>query len=179
MLRQSGPEAGKVDTGNVYQRGRLDGLRVLVVEDNFMLAELTRDLLEDAGCQVVGPVGRLEEGLAHARTEPIDGAILDINLHGELSFAIAEVLARRGVPFLFVTGYQDRSMMPLGLRSALRLDKPVSNERLIEAAIATFGHSEQGAEDPQDGMLPSPPHAAGERSVCAGEGAARDTGIRR
>ena len=154
MLRQSGPEAGKVATGNVYQRGRLDGLRVLVVEDNFMLAELTRDLLEDAGCQVVGPVGRLEEGLAHARTEPIDGAILDINLHGELSFAIAEVLA-------------------------LRLDKPVSNERLIEAAIATFGHSEQGAEDPQDGMLPSPPHAAGERSVCAGEGAARDTGIRR
>ena len=66
---------------------------ILVVEDNFMLAELTKDLLEDTGCRVVGPVDRLEEGLAHARAERLDGAILDINLHGELSFAIAEVLA--------------------------------------------------------------------------------------
>ncbi len=161
------------------RQGRLDGLRVLVVEDNFLLAEVTKGLLEDTGCRVVGPVGRLAEGLAHARVEPLDGAILDINLHGELSFEIAEVLSRRGIPFLFVTGYQDRSMVPPGLRSAPRLDKPVPDERLVEAAEAAFGSADRAGEDPQDDVLPSHPHGAGERSVCAGEGAAGDAGIRR
>ncbi|MCA0304542.1 MAG: response regulator [Proteobacteria bacterium] len=168
-----------VSTVDRLRQGRLDGQRILVVEDNFMLAELTRDLLEESGCQVVGPVGHLEEGLAHARVAPLDGAILDINLHGELSFAIAEVLSRRGVPFLFVTGYQDLGMVPLALRAAPRLDKPVANERLIEAAVAAFGRVDGTREDPQDGVLPSPPHGAGERSVCAREGASRGTGIRR
>ena len=117
---------------------RLAGLKILIVEDNFLLAEVTKGLLEETGCHVVGPVGRLDEGLARARRDALDGAILDINLHGELSFAIAEVLADRGVPFLFVTGYQDRSMVPPPLRSAPRLDKPVPDDRLIEAVAATF-----------------------------------------
>lgn len=166
-------------TTNTSRHGPLDGLRILVVEDNFMLAELTKDLLEDNGGRVVGPVGRLEEGLVQARDATLDGAILDINLHGELSFAIAEVLSSRGVPFLFVTGYQDRSMVPVALRSARRLDKPVPDEHLIEAAVATFATADQSGEDPQGGVLPSRLHAAGERSVCAGEGASRGTGIRR
>lgn len=117
---------------------RLEGLRILIVEDNFLLAEVTKGLLEERGCQVVGPAGLLQDGLDLARAEPLDGAILDINLHGEFSFAIAEVLRSRGVPFMFVTGYQDRSIVPAVFRSAPRLDKPVPDDHLLEAAAAAF-----------------------------------------
>ena len=157
----------------------LDGLRILIVEDNIMLAEVTKGVLEDTGCRIVGPVGRLGEGLAHARAEQLDGAILDIDLHGELSFAIAKVLADRGVPFLFVTGYQDREIVPVALRSAPRLDKPVADDHLVAVALATFGSPAGAAADPQDDVLSSTRHAAGERSVCAGEGAPGRPGIRR
>jgi CheY-like chemotaxis protein len=111
----------------------LEGLSVLIVEDNFLLAEVTKGLLEESGCRVVGPVGRLESGLKLAQDEQLDGALLDINLHGEYSFAIAEVLRERGVPFMFVTGYEDQSIVPSSLRSATRLDKPVADEELIDS----------------------------------------------
>lgn len=116
----------------------LEGLRILIVEDNFLLAEVTKDLLEESGCEVVGPAGCLEHGLALAREEVLDGAILDINLHGEFSFVIADVLRARGVPFMFVTGYGDRSIVPSALRSAPRLDKPVADHHLIETAASAF-----------------------------------------
>jgi len=116
----------------------LEGLKVLIVEDNFLLAEATKGLLEDSGCRVVGPAGWLEDGLELAQVEALDGAILDINLHGEMSFAIAEVLRARGVPFMFVSGYDDRGIVPLPFRSAPRLGKPVADQHLIEAAAAAF-----------------------------------------
>jgi len=156
----------------------LEGLRVLVVEDNLLLAEVTRLLLEDSGCLIVGPADRLHRGLRLARDEMIDGAILDINLHGEMSFPIAEVLSARGVPFVFVTGYQDRSIVPMAYRSARRLDKPVTDDQLLEAMIATFAG--KGTEsDSQADMILSAGNAAGDRSLRAGEGAARGTRIRR
>ncbi|MPZ32126.1 MAG: response regulator [Rhodospirillales bacterium] len=156
----------------------LEGLKVLVVEDNLLLAEVTKILLEDSGCQVVGPAGWLQRGLELAQEEPLDGAILDINLHGEMSFAIAEVLRARDVPFVFVTGYEDRSIGPMAFRSAPRLDKPVADERLIEAMVAAFTARHLNS-DPQADMLLSAGHAAGERSLRAGKGAARGTRIRR
>ncbi len=72
----------------------LEGLRVLVVEDNLLLAEVTEILLEDSGREVVGPAGRLQRGLELARDEPLDGAILDINLHGEMSLPLPKCCAR-------------------------------------------------------------------------------------
>jgi CheY-like chemotaxis protein len=156
----------------------LEGLRVLVVEDNLLLAEVTKILLEESGCEVVGPAGWLQRGLELAGQEPLDGAILDINLHGEMSFPIAEVLHRRGVPFIFVTGYEDRSIVPMAFRSAPRLDKPAPEEHLIEAMVATFT-AQRLNSDPQADMVLSAGHAAGERSLRAGEGAARGTRIRR
>jgi DNA-binding response OmpR family regulator len=157
---------------------QLEGLKVLVVEDNPMLAELTKDLLEDSGCQVVGPAGWLQRGLELAKGEPLDGAILDINLHGEMSFGIAEVLHSRGVPFVFVTGHEDRSIVPLAFRSAPRLDKPAADEHLIEAMVAAFTAKRLNS-DPQADMILSAGHAAGERTLRAGKGAARGTRIRR
>jgi CheY-like chemotaxis protein len=156
----------------------LEGLKVLLVEDNLLLAEVTKILLEDSGCQVVGPAGWLERGLELARAEPLDGAILDINLHGDMSFPIAEVLSTRGVPFVFVTGYEDRSIVPLAYRLAPRLDKPVADERLMEVMVATFTAKRLNS-DPQADMVLSAGNAAGERSLRAGEGAARGARIRR
>jgi CheY-like chemotaxis protein len=156
----------------------LEGLKVLVVEDNLLLAEVTKILLEEGGCQVVGPAGWLQRGLELARAEPLDGAVLDINLHGEMSFPIAEALSARGVPFIFVTGYEDRSIVPLAYRSAPRLDKPVADERLIEVMVAAFTAKRLNS-DPQADMVLSAGHAAGERTLCAGKGAARGSRIRR
>jgi DNA-binding NarL/FixJ family response regulator len=116
----------------------LEGLNVLLVEDNFLLAEVTKDLLEERGCNVVGPVGQLDSGLVLAREAELDGAILDINLHGEFSFAIADVLRTRNIPFVFVTGYRDLGIVPCALRTAPRLDKPVNDDRLIESVSELF-----------------------------------------
>jgi CheY-like chemotaxis protein len=157
---------------------RLEGLKVLIVEDNLLLAEVTKLLLEDNGCQVVGPVGWLQRGLELAQAEPLDGAILDIDLHGEMSFAVAEALRARNVPFVFVTGYADRGIVPMAFRSAPRLDKPVADEHLIEAIMEAFTAKRRNS-DPQADMISSARNAAGERSLCAGKGAARGTRIRR
>src|SRR3546814_15306412 len=75
----------------------LNGLKVLVVEDNLLLAEVIRDLLEAYGCEVVGPVPDVTQGVAIAREAALDGAVLDINLGGEPCFPIATALAERAI----------------------------------------------------------------------------------
>ena len=109
------------------------GLRILVVEDNFLAAEVVRDMLESNGCTVVGPVGRIADGLRLAEQEALDGAVLDVNLNGDWCFPIAEALRRRDVPFIFLTGYDDAAIIPVELQPARRLSKPVLGPHLIEA----------------------------------------------
>jgi CheY-like chemotaxis protein len=101
----------------------LSGLRILVLEDTLLVAELIAYELEELGCQTVGPVPRVAQAMTLARTEPLDGALLDINLAGEYCFPVAEILAERGVPFVFVTGYGD-SALPPAYRAVPRLTKP-------------------------------------------------------
>lgn len=79
--------------------------RVLVVEDEMMVAMLIEDMLTDLGFEVVGPAMRLESALKLADVEPIDGAVLDVNLGSEKSFPVAQLLRNRGIPFVFATGY--------------------------------------------------------------------------
>lgn len=81
--------------------------RLLVVEDEALVAMLIEDILVEAGFQVVGPFGQAQEALAHLeRDKKIDAAVLDVNLGaGECSFGVARELAARGVPYVFVTGY--------------------------------------------------------------------------
>lgn len=83
----------------------LQGRRILVVEDEFLVAMLIQDILESAGCMVMGPVPRLAEALDAAGREACDAAVLDVNLAGERVYPVAEILSRRNVPFVFVTGY--------------------------------------------------------------------------
>ena len=87
--------------------GSLSGLRFLVVEDETMVAMLIEDMLTDLGCIIVGTAGTVAKALAIATCDEValDGAILDVNLGGERVFPVADALARRGIPFVFSTGY--------------------------------------------------------------------------
>lgn len=83
----------------------LAGKRVLVVEDESVVARMLNDMLSDRGVCVVGPAGTLASALALADSEAIDVALLDVNLHGERSLPVAQALRRRGIPFVLATGY--------------------------------------------------------------------------
>lgn len=106
--------------------------RILVVEDEPVLAMMVEDLLADLGCCVVGPALRLAEAETLAREERLDGAVLDVNIGGEASFAVADILARRSIPFCFATGYGEAGI-PARFRSAPVLQKPYRPETLRDA----------------------------------------------
>src|SRR3546814_9846381 len=86
----------------------LAGLRILVVEDELLVALELEMMLIGLGCDVVGPASRLEKAMQLAAAEAIDGAILDVNLRGRPVYPVATALKARGIPFLFSTGYRDR-----------------------------------------------------------------------
>ena len=119
----------------------LQGLRVLVVEDNFLVAEAVREVFEERGCVVIGPVPRLAEALAMLETTPLDGAVLDINLAGEFCFPLATALRARGVPFIFLTGYGEANLIPPEFHNVPRLSKPFDALEVAQAAAASFGRS--------------------------------------
>ncbi len=108
----------------------LAGRRVLVVEDTFLVAEMITDVLESAGCVIVGPAARLAQGLSLAPTAAIDFALLDVNLSGEQSFPIAAVLQGRGVPFAFLTGYGEDAV-PREFRGTPCINKPFQSSQLL------------------------------------------------
>lgn len=85
--------------------GPLDGVRVLVVEDEAIIAMTAEDMLEELGCILAGTVATLEEAVAAANAGDFDVALLDINLNGEASLAVALALKEEGRPFVFATGY--------------------------------------------------------------------------
>src|SRR5215469_16205738 len=83
----------------------LEGVRVLIVEDEYLVAVLIEKILESAGCIVIGPIPRLSEALDAAHHDNCDAAVLDVNLAGKRIDPVADALSERNVPFLFVTGY--------------------------------------------------------------------------
>ena len=116
---------------------RLGGRRILVVEDLFYLADDIGRTLSGAGADVVGPVSRMAEATAISEAEPCDAAVLDINIRGELTFALARRLRARGVPVLFATGYE-QSFIPEDLQDVHRLMKPVAGSVLLAAVTGLF-----------------------------------------
>jgi len=115
----------------------LSGLNILVVEDAFLIAMDLSDQLTDSGCEVIGPAASVRQALDQIDGIAVDGALLDVNLDGERSFPIAEWLAARGIPFVFLTGYDSPMAFPDAFRLAPRLSKPVDPQALKEA-IAHF-----------------------------------------
>jgi CheY-like chemotaxis protein len=113
----------------------LTGLRLLVVEDEALVAMALEDMLDDLGCVVVDVAGTLARGVALAAELAIDGAILDINLGGEKVFPVAERLAERGVPFVFCTGY-GLAGVPDDFAKAPTLAKPYDQHQLHDLLIS-------------------------------------------
>jgi CheY-like chemotaxis protein len=117
----------------------LAGKRVLLVEDEMLVAMMMKDMLTDLGFSVVGPYGRISEALPVARANDLEAAVLDINLNGELVYPVAEALVARGVPIVFVTGYgvesidQQFSQIPV-------LQKPIER-KVLESFFAVNANS--------------------------------------
>lgn len=106
----------------------LAGRRVLIVEDRYLIAAEMADEVARLGGEVIGPTGSVATA-SELAAAPVDIALLDVNLDGEWVFPLAEVLARKGVPMIFLTGYDDDSM-PEAWRDHPRLRKPVSGRSL-------------------------------------------------
>ena len=106
-------------TDSVTSNGDLNGLRILVVEDEAAISLLLEDMLLDFGCEVIGPAARLSAALDAVAREHVDLAILDVNVAGEPIYPVAEALAQRSIPFVFSTGYGSA-----GIRDTFR-DRPV------------------------------------------------------
>jgi DNA-binding response OmpR family regulator len=122
------------------QNGGLAGLRVLVAEDETPLAMEIVEVFKEQGCVIVGPVAKLEDAVAAAESEPLDWAILDVNLRGGHVFPAAEALLRRGIAFIFATGYEDLHLFPDHMRAVPRLEKPYGMNDLIQRArVVTRG----------------------------------------
>src|SRR5208337_285243 len=87
------------------QGAGLSGLKILVVEDEPLVAMALDDSLTDSGYTVVGPASSLKTGMRLIEEHAVDGAVLDVNLRGEMVFPLADALAKRSIPFVYVTGY--------------------------------------------------------------------------
>ena len=109
----------------------LAGCRILVVEDETLIAILIEEALQELGCVVVGPVARLDAALQLASNEVLDAAVLDVTIRGGHIQPVAEQLLARGIPFVLASGYGDWSL-PENLRDQPRLTKPFAQRQLEE-----------------------------------------------
>ena len=112
--------------------------RILLVEDEPMIAFALEDMIGELGYEAVGPAFRLSEAVELARVERLDGAVLDVNLNEQRSFHVADILRDRGVPFLFATGYAEGGVGWKG--EAPVIAKPYSLaqlRRVLEALLGT------------------------------------------
>jgi CheY-like chemotaxis protein len=118
----------------VSQRcARLDGLRVLIVEDELVVALELENLLQRLGCAVLAAAPTMQRALRAAERQHPDVAVLDVNLHGELVTPVAEALRELGIPFVLVTGY-GRERLPDGvLQEVPYVRKPVDCRRIANA----------------------------------------------
>ena len=124
----------------------LSGLRVLVVEDDYFVAEEMCDTLRNNGAEILGPAPDIEHGLNIVKSHRIDCAVLDINLHGNLAFNLARELEQRGTPSIFATGY-DSSVLPEAFSGSVRLEKPVDLAALLQAVRSLCSRTGSAARE--------------------------------
>lgn len=115
------------------------GLRILIVEDELLVALGIEDILTELNCEPVGPVSTIENAIEIIRSEAkIDGVLLDMNLHGEPVFPVVDELIARSIAFVLLTGYRLRADDPPTVRNASRLIKPFTMATLSEAMAKAF-----------------------------------------
>lgn len=112
--------------------------RILLVEDDAMIRLLLRDMLEDLGFVVASEAGTFDEALASSREPAFDIAILDVDLRGKSTAPVADILATRGLPFLFASGY-GANRVPDAHRGVPMLQKPFQADALGRAIAAAAG----------------------------------------
>ena len=128
------------------------GSRILVAEDNLLLAEMICDFLHDFGLEAIGPFSRVADAAAAARQRALDGAVLDLKLGRELCLPICAILAARRIPFLFLTGYSDHSLIPSEFRAATIIAKPFENDEM-KAALSQMLKLGEGRSTPRPQTL--------------------------
>jgi CheY-like chemotaxis protein len=116
-----------------------NGVRVLVVEDEFAVLLLVEDMLRELGCQIAGTATRLSEALALAGKADCDAAVLDVNINGENVAPVATALEERGIPMVFSTGY-GRSGLEPRWRERPVLQKPYRLEEFAAALRTALAH---------------------------------------
>src|SRR5216683_4168168 len=114
--------------------------RILVLEDNYLTADSLCELVRGCGYDVAGAVGRVETAFEFLEEREVDGAIVDIKLHGRLSFPVCHELQRRNVPFFFLSGY-DGWVIPDAFRTSRLISKPIDQGNL-RIALADLGRIE-------------------------------------
>lgn len=118
------------------QENVLNGRKILVVEDDYLVAVAVADMLEAAGAAVIGPMSGLDEALSFvAEHHDVDAAILDVDLHGEKSYPLAQALIARQVRFVFATGYGEEGL-DQSYRKYPRVQKPFDERALVSALLS-------------------------------------------
>ena len=140
ILETGAPQRATVFGGAIDMNGHneLAGQRVLVVEDDYYLAADTARALAGAGAQVLGPCATEDAARAQVAAAPPSCAVLDINLQGGRSFGLAGDFKRAGVPFVFITGY-DQDVIPPEFADVVRLHKPVEFRQMVAALAGLPG----------------------------------------
>jgi PAS domain S-box-containing protein len=132
-------EGGQAN-GAVIGLKRDDKPRVLLVEDEALVAMMIQETMTEFGFQVIGPVSTASEALAAARNSQFDAAVLDINLGDGMVYTVAEILSKRGVPFVFVTGY-DADSVDSRFTGVPVLQKPIERNMLQKVFLLGAGHT--------------------------------------
>jgi CheY-like chemotaxis protein len=118
---------------------RIAGRSIFIVEDESIVAMLIEDFLEDLGCKIAGVASRLEEAVEKVSTLSFDAAIVDVNLNGDHTYPLAELLREKGHPFVFSTGY-GTATLPKALNGVPLISKPFDLhdlEKALTSALAT------------------------------------------
>jgi two-component SAPR family response regulator len=116
--------------------GPLRGRRILLVEDEYFIADDMAEEFKRSGAEIVGPAATVRQTIQHIRgATKLDGAVLEINLQGEMVFPVADLLEEQGVPFVFSTGY-DHPSIPARYARATRCEKPVEPSKVAQALFA-------------------------------------------
>jgi two-component sensor histidine kinase/ActR/RegA family two-component response regulator len=140
---QRGEEPTSTAPNAHNRRSLLAHRRILVVEDEALIAMQMEDILTEEGCSVVGPAARLDGAMALASSERLDAAILDVNLSGARTEPVADVLRRDGIPFIVLTGYASDAVSAV-FAGAPVMAKPFDRETLLDVLAREISNRAKG-----------------------------------
>jgi DNA-binding NtrC family response regulator len=118
----------------------LAGRRILIAEDEILIALQLETILQELGCQIVGPVTRVDDVRRCLEARSFDGALVDVNLRGEQIFGVLPALIEVGVPFVITSGYDDATLFPPQFRAMPRIAKPFDEAALRRLCLTVFAN---------------------------------------